>query len=150
MTVTSASALPELLYDDLQIGRTFDVFRFPITPEVVRGYIRSVGDDNPIYTDEAAAIAQGLSGTIAPPGLWGIWGRLSYLKAYRMPGGGVLAGQDMVYVRPVRVGDTLTAQAKVVARFQRGEKRFVTIETTACDQAGAVCGIVRVTAIWPK
>jgi acyl dehydratase len=141
---------PELLYDELQIGRKFPTLSFPISPELVGAYIKSVGDDNPIFFDNQAAIDQHLEGAIAPPGVWGIWGRQSYLTAYRMPGGGVLAGQDMVYLRPVRVGDVLTVEAEVTARFQKGEKNFVTIESKASDTAGRLCGIVRVTAIWPR
>ena len=144
------AVLPDLLYEELQLGRKFSVLHFPITPELVRGYVRSVEDDNPIYSDERAAIDQGLEGAIAPPGIWGIWGRQAYLTAYRMPAGGVLAGQDMVYLRPVRVGDALTVEAEVTARYEKGEKKFVTIESKAHDTAGRLCGTVRVTAIWPR
>lgn len=145
-----AEEKPELLYEDLELARTFAVLTFPVTPELVRDYIRSVGDDNPVYTDDQAAIAEGLEGAIAPPGIWGIWGRQSYLTAHRMPGGGVLVGQDMVYIRPARVGDVLTVQAEVTARFEKGEKRFVTIESKAHNSVGVLCGVVRVTARWPS
>ena len=67
-----------------------------------------------------------------------------------MPPGGILAGQDMVFSRPVPVGDTVRVQAAVTRRWERKGRRFVTIESTARSSAGQVCGIVRVTAIWPK
>ena len=57
----------------------------------------------------------------------------------------------MNFSRPVAVGDTLRVQAEVTRRWERKGRRFVTIESTArAAPSGQVCGIVRVTAIWPK
>lgn len=145
--VASDEGLPELLYDDLAVGRTFPEMSFELSEEVVAAYMAAVGDANPLYVAEPV---EGSGSAIAPPGLWGVWGRRSYLANARMPPGGVLAGLEMVFEAPVYVGDVLTAQAKVADRWEKGERRFVTIETEARDGNGDVCGLVRVTAIWPK
>lgn len=143
--------LPELIYDDLVLGRRFPEFRYEITPALVQAFVAATGDDNPIYTDADAARALGLDSPVAPPGLAGIWGRQAYLQGYRMPPGGILAGQDMVFSQPVPVGDTLHIQAEVTRRWERKGRRFVTIESTArAARSEETCGIVRVTAIWPK
>ena len=142
---------PELVYDELVLGRRFATFRYALTPELVRAFVAATGDDNPVYTDAEAAGALGLDSPAAPPGLAGIWGRQAYLQEHRMPPGGILAGQDMVFSRPVAVGDTLHIQAEVTRRWERKGRRFVTITSTArAASSGEVCGIVRVTAIWPK
>jgi acyl dehydratase len=142
---------PELLYDDLALGRRFAEFRYEITPELVQAFVAATGDGNPVYTDGQAAASLGLDAPVAPPGLAGIWGRQAYLEEHRMPPGGILAGQDMVFSRPVAVGDTLRIQAEVTRRWERKGRRFVTITSTACAaSSGEVCGVVRVTAIWPK
>ena len=137
---------PELLYDDLVLGRRFREFRYELTPDLVEAFVAATGDDNPAYT----AAEFGLEWPAAPPGLAGIWGRQAYLQDHRMPPGGILAGQDMVFSRPVAVGDTLLIQAEVTRRWERKGRRFVTIESTARNAAGQQCAIVRVTAIWPK
>lgn len=143
--------LPELVYDDLVPGRRFPHFRYEITPALVQAFVAATGDDNPVYTDADAARALGLDSPVAPPALAGIWGRQAYLQDYRMPPGGILAGQDMVFRRPVSVGDTLHIQAEVTRRWTRRDRRFVTIESTARVASSAdTCAIVRVTAIWPK
>jgi len=133
---------PELLYEDLEPGRTFEPMTFAITPGLVADYRAAVADDRPPLTAGAR--------TLAPAGLWGIWGRQAYLQHHRMPGGGILAGQDMEYHSPAYVGDVLLVQATVAARFERKERPYATIESTAHNEAGELCGVVRVTAIWPK
>jgi acyl dehydratase len=79
-----------------------------------------------------------------------VWGRAAYLQDHRMPGGGVLAGEDVVYVKPARVGDVLSVQARVVDRYVKKERGRVLFETSAHDASGGLCGIVRISAIWPK
>jgi acyl dehydratase len=139
------SEKPELLYDDLQPGRTFEPMSFPITPELVAAYRRAVADDFDSVTESLDGAR-----SIAPAGLWGIWGRQAYLQHHRMPGGGILAGQDMEYHSPAYIGDVLTVQARVAERYERKERPYATIESTAHNEAGELCGVVRVTAIWPK
>lgn len=145
-----AGLQPELLYDDLAVGSEFGELRFPLDAERVRRYIEASGDANPIYTDADAARAAGLPGSIAPPGLWGVWGRQGYLREHRMPGGGVLAGQDIEFCKPVPVGETLSVNSRVTDRYEKKGRRFVVFETRAEDSRGELCGLVRITAIWPK
>ncbi len=137
------SEKPELLYEELQIGRKFEPMTFEVTPKLVAGYQRAVAG-------ESAGAAHHGAREVAPAGLWGIWGRMAYLQNHRMPGGGILAGQDMEYVAPAYVGDVLAVQAQVTERYDRKERQYITIESTAHNQDGELCGIVRVTAIWPR
>jgi acyl dehydratase len=146
----SETVLPELLYKDLEPGREFPPMEFRITEELVARYREAIGESSPLYESDAAARDVGLEGRLAPVGLWGVWGRAAYLQDHQMPGGGVLAGEDVVYVRPARVGDVLAVQARVVERYVKNERRRVLFETTAHDQSGALCGVVRIAAIWPK
>ncbi len=141
---------PELTYADLPEGRQFPQMAYEITPELVASYVAATGDDNPAYTDDAKARSVGLTGRIAPPGLAGIWGRQAYLQGRRMPPGGILVGQDMAFMRPVRVGSVLMVQAEVLRRWERNGRRFVTLRSTARTADGERCGVVRITAIWPK
>ena len=87
--------LPELLYEDLQLDKEFPVLEYPITRELVDKFIDTTNDDNPLYNDEELCKEQGLLSTLAPTGLAGIFGRLSYLQHHRMPPGGILAKQEM-------------------------------------------------------
>lgn len=144
------SHLPELLYEDLPLGKEFPVFEYPITRELVDRFIEATGDDNPAYRDDAACRQEGLAGAVAPTGLAGIFGRLSYLQKHRMPPGGVLAQQEMEFLAPFYAGDLLKVCARVTERYTRKEKNFVTIESVAERPGGEKVAVVRVTAIWPK
>ncbi len=139
-----------LLYADLQVGRTFPPMDFAITAEIVDGYVEAVGDRTAAFHDREAAAELGVDGVLAPLGLWGVWGRQAYLQNHRMPDGGILAAQDMVYHAPVRVGDVLRVQATVAEKFERRGRNYVTIESQARNADDELCGIVRVTAIWPR
>jgi acyl dehydratase len=141
---------PELLYDDLPLGMEFPVFEYPITRELVDKFIDATTDDNPLYSDEDLCREQGLLSALAPTGLAGIFGRLSYLQHHRMPPGGILAKQEMQFLGPFYVGDTLQVRARVTERYTKKERNFVTIESVAERAENEQVAAVRVTAIWPK
>lgn len=142
--------LPELLYEDLQLGKEFPLFEYPITRELVDKFIDATSDDNPLYNDEDLCKEQGLLSALAPTGLAGIFGRLSYLQNHRMPPGGILAKQEMQFLGPFYVGDRLLVRARVTERYTKKERNFVTIETVAERTDNEAVAVVRVTAIWPK
>jgi acyl dehydratase len=144
------SELPELLYEDLQLGKEFPLFEYPITRELVDKFIHATNDNNPLYNDEELCKNQGLLSTLAPTGLAGIFGRLSYLQHHRMPPGGILAKQEMQFLGPFYVGDTLRVRARVTERYTKKERNFVTIESVAERAENERVAVVCVTAIWPK
>ena len=145
-----AVELPELLYEDLQLGKEFPAFEYPITRELVEKFIGATNDDNPLYNDEELCKKQGLLSALAPTGLAGIFGRLSYLQHHRMPPGGILVKQEMRFLGPFYVGDTLQVRARVTERYTKKERNFVTIESVAERAENEQVAVVRVTAIWPK
>jgi acyl dehydratase len=142
--------LPELLYEELQLGKAFPVFEYPITRGLVDKFIGATNDDNPLYSDEGLCREQGWPSLLAPTGLAGIFGRLSYLQHHRMPPGGILARQEMQFLAPFYVGDTLQVRATVTERYKKKERNFVTIESVAERAENEPVAVVRVTAIWPK
>jgi acyl dehydratase len=142
--------LPELLYEDLQLDKEFPVLEYPITRELVDKFVDTTNDDNRLYMDEELCRKQGLLTALAPTGLAGIFGRLSYLQHHRMPPGGILAKQEMQFLGPFYVGDTLRVRARVTERFTKKERNFVTIESVAERAENEQVAVVRVTAIWPR
>lgn len=47
--------------------------RDPINQPMVNNWVEAIGDTNPIYVDEAAAIAAGHDGVVAPPAMAQVW-----------------------------------------------------------------------------
>lgn len=144
MPENSTAELPELLYEELSIGLKFRPLEFVASPELVERYVAIVGDDNPLYT------GAGDGDALVPPGLWGVWGRQAYLQDHAMPAGGVLAGEDLIFLEPLRVGQKLTVQAEVTELYIRKDRPRVVLEMTATDEDGRRCGLVRIHAIWPS
>jgi acyl dehydratase len=131
---------PELLFADLPIGRTFRPLDYPVTQELVREFMETVGDRHPLYQKD-----------LAPPGLAAIYARLSYLQDHSMPSGGVLAKQEFEFQNPVQIGDTLRVQARVVeSLLDEKERKRVTFLIEAQDQKGMPVSTIRLYAIWPK
>ncbi|MBU1275531.1 MAG: MaoC family dehydratase [Proteobacteria bacterium] len=143
------SPKPELVFDDLPKGRKFTPLRYEITPRLVNAYMDTVGDRNPLYWDQAKAGAAG--GLVAPPGLAAIYARLSYLQENTMPSGGVLAGQEFEFLKPVKPGAVLTVQAEVFESYldPKDRKRVNFLIVARDGQGDRVC-VVRLYAIWPK
>lgn len=131
---------PELVFADLPVGRTFRPLEYPVTPELVQDFMETVGDRHPLY-DEG----------LAPPGLVAIYARLSYLQEHTMPSGGVLAKQVIEFQNPIKIGDILKVQAKVIESYQDEKTRKrVTFLIGAKDQKEMQVSTIRLYAIWPK
>ncbi|UYP19413.1 OB-fold domain-containing protein [Rhodococcus sp. Z13] len=47
--------------------------RDPVNLPMIRNWLEAIGDDNPIYTDESAALAAGHGGLVAPPAMAQVW-----------------------------------------------------------------------------
>ncbi len=139
---------PELIFSELQPGRIFPALTYDITEELVDRYMETVGDCHPLYTsmqDKNSSLR------LSPPGLAAIYGRLSYLRDYTMPTGGVLAKQEFFFKKEVFVGDRLTVIARVEDSFVDEKKRKrVTFLIRAFNQQAEPVSEIRLFAIWPK
>ena len=49
------------------------VGRDPVNQPMIDNWLEAIGDDNPIYVDEAAAKAAGHAGIVAPPAMAQVW-----------------------------------------------------------------------------
>ncbi|NNC32862.1 MaoC family dehydratase [Longimicrobium terrae] len=91
------------------------------------------GDMNPAHMDAVAAAAGPFGGRVAHGMLTA--GLVSAVLAMRLPGPGTIyLTQSLRFVRPVRIGDTVTARVEVVEVMER--RRRVRLATTATNQDG--------------
>ena len=118
----------------------------PVVHEVEKGSIRrfaeALGDPNPIYTDEAAAIAAGYPALVAPPTYPVV---LTSNERFRhsldLGTRAVLHGeQQFEYVRPVLAGDRITVRSRVADVQERaaasGAMDVMVIEDEGRDEKG--------------
>lgn len=137
---------PELIFDDLTLGREFRPLEFSVNEDRVAQYMEVVGDRHHLYRDSNRA-----GGAVAPPGLAAVFARLSYLQDHSMPSGGVLAKQEFEFQSPVKVGDVLTVLAHVFERYldDKGRRR-VNFKIRAFNGDREQVCLIRLYAIWPK
>jgi acyl dehydratase len=123
-------------------------FDLPVEAEKVAGFAVAVGDDNPVFFDEQAALEQGFPERLAPPTftVTQIWAVPREEREERLGSGldysRVLHGeQEFVFSRLPFVGETLRGEMRIAKDFTKegkrgGAMRFVTYESVFRDEGG--------------
>jgi CBS domain-containing protein/acyl dehydratase len=116
---------------DVSVG---DVVRFrkELSDEDVRGFAEATGDTNRLHLEEDFAAASRFGGRIAHGILTA--GLISAALA-RLPGLTVYLSQDLRFLGPVSIGESVTAECEVVEDL--GKDKFE-LTTTVYDGAGEV------------
>ncbi len=117
---------------DLKVGDTFTITK-EVTDEVIRKFAEVSGDYNPIHLDEEFA-AKTMFGKRIAHGMLGA-SFISAVLGYQMSERKIVyLSQNLKFIAPVFIGDTITAKASV--KEIREDKPIVTIETTCENQSG--------------
>ena len=130
--------------DKKLIGHKFNAFTTTVEAGKIRLFCKAIGEDNPIYADEAAAKAAGYRAIPAPPTyLTAVTNddpdKGGLLRLLNVDIGLILHGeQHYDYYAPVFVGDKITCQQKVTDMYDKkgGALWFVVSETSMTDQSG--------------
>lgn len=119
-------------FHDLTVGQTAE-FSKTVTEEDINHFAVATGDLNPVHLDEAHASRTRFGGRIAH-GLLSA-GLISACIAMRLPGpGSIYLSQSLRFLRPVRIGDTVTAQVEVAELVPA--KRRARLTTKCRNQRG--------------
>lgn len=130
------------------IGRTSE----PLTVEIEKGHIRrfaeAIGDDSPIYRDEAAARAAGHPRIPAPPTFAAALRPNDARAGIDIDWKKLLHGeQEFEYLRPLYAGDLLTLVQTIKDIYEKtgknGTMDFLVLETIARDSDGKIVYIAR-------
>ncbi len=116
-----------------------------VTAERIANFCRAMGENNPLYVDEAAAKAGPYGGIIAPPAfvasLRTAESAFDKLRATR-GGRGLMGGIDIEVVTPIRPGDQIRITSKVKEIYEKtgrsGSMVFTVIRSTLTNQNGEV------------
>ena len=105
-----------------------------ITEEDINAFAIISGDRNPVHMDDVEAKKYGFEGKIAhgllPAAL------ISTVLGTIMPGNGTIyLGQNLNFIRPVYVGDTITAEVSV-SEIMKPEKGIYRLKTICVNQDG--------------
>jgi acyl dehydratase len=121
-----------LTMEDLAVGEVAEA-TYVVTAETIREFVRASGDDNPLHSDPAFAAGTRFGRVIAPGMLTGSF--VSSVIGTRLPGPGTIyLSQDFRFLRPVYVGDRVTARVEVIERLP--ERRRLRLRTTCRNEDG--------------
>ena len=122
----------ELAYESIKIGDEASLAR-TITEAHIVNYAGITGDMNPIHVDAEYAAHSMFKERIAHGML--VAGLISAVLGTQLPGpNAIYLGQDLKFVAPVMIGDTIKVVVTVTEK--RDEKRIIKLRTTVCNQRG--------------
>ena len=120
--------------DKLKVGDSAQISK-KITETEIADFARVTGDFNPVHLDQAYAEKTIFKGRIAH-GLLSV-GIISTILGNILPGHGTIyLSQEVKFLAPVRIGDTITAKVEVMERIP--EKNRVKFRTTCINQEGKI------------
>lgn len=118
-------------FDEIAIGDSASIAR-TLTRDDIELFAVVSGDLNPTHVDPAFAAT--LHRGVVAHGMWGA-GLISAVLGTRLPGPGtVYLSQDLQFLAPVSIGDTIVATVTVTETVAEG--RRVTLDCRCVDQAG--------------
>ena len=137
-----------------QIGKAGEPRTYDVERGAIRRFAEAIGDSNPLFNSEEEARSSRFGGMIATPTFCRSLGspipdvKLDALGAsFR----GLDGGSDWEYFHPIRPGDRITVQTKLVdlkeSEGRLGPMVFITMETSYTNQFGKVCVTQRSTGI---
>lgn len=105
-------------FADLAVGMTVAI-QNTVSDQDVVDFARVSGDYNPLHMDEDYAKTTQFKGRIAHGALSASY--ISAILGNDLPGpGAVFMELNLKFVRPVRIGDTVTSTAEVIEMVERG------------------------------
>ena len=134
----------ELDYDRSLYGKDYQAGPFEVTKEGIQAFNQSIGETDPLFTDESAAQAAGYPGILAPPTFCTVLVHRVALPDINLKFGKMQmhAGQRVQPRAPIVAGDTLMATSHLKDVYPKtgrtGTMVFVVWETTFRNQQGEV------------
>jgi uncharacterized OB-fold protein/acyl dehydratase len=139
-----------------------------VNQAMIRHWVEAVGDENPVYTDEKAAIASGFPGVIAPATMLQAWIMRGYKASFDAPGDRTPSPHDELmtlldsegftsvvatdceqeYLRPLVIGDRLSATSLIESisppkKTALGEGHFFSTLLEFTDQNGQLVATMK-------
>jgi acyl dehydratase len=118
------------------VGRTFPATKpYEVSRVKIAEFADAIGDPNPVYRDQDAAVAAGYPDVIAPPTFPIVVTMASSGSAVADPDLGinyamvVHGEQRFEYTRPLRAGDVVTAQSTIESIREVGRNVMMTTRT---------------------
>lgn len=134
-------------------GKEYQPLAFRVERDRVLQFADAIGEDNPVFRQEAAARVSGHEGQLAPPTFATVMQIMASAQVVLDSDLGlnymlvVHGEQEYEWSRPVRVGDELSAVPRIADIYARGPNEFLVIEAEIKDAAGETVVVARTTLL---
>ena len=132
------------------IGKVLEPVRYTIREDDIQDYLPVAGEEQAVFLSDEAAQAAGYERRVIPPSFAPFvavqallrafdWER-DFLFNYRT-GTAMFGEQELEYLRPLYVGETLTVRSEVADVYEKKGKRtfdVIQVRFTATDDSAAV------------
>lgn len=113
--------------ETLPKGHELPASAFDLSREWVDEYVASVED----------GAIDGLGGDLVPPMAVLALAVRALLESAALPAGAVHLGQEVSFLRPIRIGERLSASARIVSRGERAGWVLIGIELSVAGEDGS-------------
>lgn len=121
---TDMDMLTNHIYDELQVGDKAEVHH-TVSERDLLLFAAVSGDVNPVHLDESFAANTPFKGRIAHGMFSGAL--ISAAIACELPGpGSIYIGQEMSFLRPVRLADTIRVELEILEKLPKNRVRIAT------------------------
>jgi acyl dehydratase len=111
-------------YYQLFTGFEFPVQSYTLDSSLVSAYLEAVGENNDFYLNEK----------LVPPMAVTAFAMASLSEGLTMPPGTIHVSQELDFLKPVKVGDTIACHSRVSRKVDRGGLRLMNTDITILNQ----------------
>lgn len=130
--MNNRASITNKTYDEIKLGDSANLTR-TLTKQDIQLFAIVTGDMNPAHLDENYAKTD-VFRQIVGHGMW-TGSMFSALLGMYLPGpGAIYLSQTLKFLKPVKLGDTITASVKVIAKDDKHKR--ITLETLCSNEKG--------------
>jgi len=131
------------MIDKSVIGKKYKVSAFEIENGKIRELARAIGDNNPVFYNEDAAVKDGYAGLALPPTFATVFalagGLMTVVKDLKIDMAKLLhGGQEYQYFAEIKPGDSVSGETEITGVIEKSGKGgimdLVIMETTYYNQ----------------
>jgi hypothetical protein len=111
-------------YHQLSAGFEFQPQSYTLDSATVSLYLEAVGESHDLYTKE----------NLVPPMAVTAFAMSALSGAVKMPDGTIHVSQELDFLQPVMVGDTITCHSKVSRKVDRGGLHLMNTDISVVNQ----------------
>jgi len=134
-------------------GKEYPALTMQVDRDAVDRFAAAIGEDDPAFRSAEAAVAAGFPEQLAPP---------TFVTRMQIPASAQIAAdpelgldytrvvhgeQGYEWVRPVHVGDVLTATPRIADIYGKGSLEFLVVESDIRDAGGDIVVRARTTLL---